>query len=312
MKNWSIRPSIRFENLHQEAITEFEETNIGASPAFAAIIEGVEADHKKKWDEFSEALEVRYTGKPDWTFSGKGEWVQGNGTLEEERMLHTGVLTIDRDTEYDRLTQKYSFSANWYAKPGLTFAGQYYFKGNVNDYDALRDNTPPGTADRYPAYISDQDFETHDFNVRMSWRPASLLGLVTRYDHQQSKIISNELGLGKTRSSKLISHLISQNVTWSPTSRLYLTGNVNLTYDQMNTPAIEFVQHADNNYLNGSIGGGYAIAKLDDLYLDYSFFRAKNFIDRSAFTLPYGTDQKTQAAYLTWVRRQSEHLIYTF
>ena len=37
-KNWSIRPSIRFENLHQEAIAEFEETNIGAGPAFAAIV----------------------------------------------------------------------------------------------------------------------------------------------------------------------------------------------------------------------------------------------------------------------------------
>jgi hypothetical protein len=310
-KNWSIRPSIRFENLHQEAISEFEETNIGAGPAFDAIVEGVEAEHKKKWDEFAEAVEVRYTGRPDWSFSAKGEWIQGNGNLEEERMLHTGVLTIDRDTEYDRTMQKYSFGANWYAKPGVTLAGQVYFKGNVNDYDAVRDNTPPGTADRYPAYITDQDFETYDFNLRLSWRPASLIGLVTRYDNQQSKIISNEAGVTKTQSSKVISHIISQSVTVSPTSRLYLTANVNLTYDQMKTPAIAFVQHADNNYINGSIGGGYAVAKLDDLYLDYSFFRAKNFIDRSELTLPYGLDQRTQAAYLTWVRRQTEHLEYT-
>jgi hypothetical protein len=80
----------------------------------------------------------------------------------------------------------------------------------------------------------------------------------------------------------------------------------------MQTPAIAFVQHADNNYLNGSIGAGYALAKLDDLYLDYSWFNARNFIDRSTETLPYGLSQKTQAGYLTWVRRQSAHLIYTF
>jgi hypothetical protein len=310
-KNWSIRPSIRFENLHQEAISEFEETNIGAGPAFAAIVEGVEAEHKKKWDEFSEAVEVRYTGKPDWTFSGKAEWVQGNGNLDEQRKLHTGEFTIDRDTEYDRTSQKYSFSANWYSKPGLTYAAQYYFKGNVNDYDARRDNTPAGSADRYPAYITDQDFETHDLNFRVSWRPAALVSFVTRYDHQQSKIISSEAGLGKVQSSRLVSHIISESVTLSPTSRLYLTANVNLTYDQMNTPAIAFVPHADNNYINGSLGGGYAVAKLDDLYLDYSYFRAKNFIDRSAVTLPYGVDQRTQTIYLTWVRRQSEHLVYT-
>lgn len=310
-KNWSIRPSIRYENLHQEAISEFEETNVGAGPAFTSIVEGVEAEHKKEWDEFAEAVEVRYTGIPEWTFSAKGEWIQGNGNLEEERTLHTGVRTIDRDTEYDRVSQKYSVGANWYPRPGLTVAAQYYFKGNMNDYDSTRDNTPPGTADRYPAYITDQDFETHDINFRLSWRPASMVGLVTRYDNQQSKIISSEAGLGKVQSSKVVSHIISQSVTVSPTSRLYLTGSVNFTWDQMKTPAIAFVQHADNNYVNGSIGGGYALAKLDDLYLDYSFFRAKNYIDASTLTLPYGLDQKLQAAYLTWVRRQSERLVYT-
>jgi len=311
-KNWSIRPSIRFENLHQEAISEFEETNVGAGPAFTMIVEEVEADHKKKFDEFAEAVEVRYTGMPNWTHSAKGEWIQGNGTLEEARTLHTGVLTIDRDTEYDRATQKYSFSSNWYAKPGLTLAAQYYFKSNTNEYDAIRDNTLPGTADRYPAYITEQDFQTHDFNVRLSWRPDSRVGLVTRYDHQQSKITSNEAGLTTTQSSKVISHIFSQSVTVSPTSRLYMTGSVNVTYDQMRTPAIAFVQHADNNYVNGSLGAGYAIAKLDDLYLDYSFFAADNYIDASTLTLPYGLDQKLHAAYLTWVRRQSAHLVYTF
>jgi hypothetical protein len=311
-KNWSVRPSIRYENLHQEAISEFEETNVGAGPAFPTIVEGVEAEHKKEFDEFTEAVEGRYTGMPNWTFSAKGEWIQGNGNLEEERVLHTGVATIDRDTDYDRMMQKYSFTSNWYVNPGLTLAMQYYFKNNTNEYDAIRDNTPPGTADRYPAYITDQDFRTHDFNIRLSWRPVSLLGLVTRYDHQQSKITSNEAGLATTESSRAVSHIISQSVTYSPTSRLYLTGSVNVTYDQIKTPAIAFVQHADNNYINGSLGGGYAVGKLDDLYLDYSFFTADNYIDASQTTLPYGLDQKLHAAYLTWVRRQSEHLVFTF
>jgi hypothetical protein len=310
-KHWSIRPSLRFENMHQETMADFIETNIGAGPAFAAIIEDAEGYHKKKWDEFSEAIEVRYTGKPDWTFSAKGEWVQGQGDHQEDRILHHTIVSIDRDMEYTRTSQKYSFSANWYVKPGLTFAAQYYFKGNVNDYDARRDNTPNTGADRYPAYITDQDFEVNDFNLRMSWRPRPMLNLVTRYDNQQSKIITGEAGLPMDRSSSLQSHIISQSVTWSPTSRLYLTGNVNVTYDQMETPAVLFVQHGDNNYVSGSLGAGYALAKQDDLYLDYSFFRANNFIDRSALTLPYGNSQKTHSGYLTWVRRQSEHLVYT-
>lgn len=310
-KNWSIRPSIRFENLHQETMSEFIETNIGAGPAFAAIVEEVEGEQKKKWDEFSESLEVRYTGKPDWTFSAQADWVQGTGTVEEERILHTGVLTVDRDNENDRTSQKYSFKANWYAKPGLTFAAQYYYKVNVNDYDAVRDNTLAGSADRYPAYITDQDFETNDLNFRVSWRPMPLVSSVTRYDYQRSTVVSNEAGLLKTESSKIVSHILSQSLTFNPTNRLYLTGNVNVTWDQLSTPAYSFVLNSDNNYVNGSLGGGYALAKLDDLYFDYAFFRAKNFIDNSALSLPFGADQKQQGAFVTWVRRQTEHLTYT-
>ncbi len=311
MKNVSVRPTLRFENMHQESMSEFEETNIGASPAFSAIIEEAEGEQKKKWDEFGEAVEVRYTGKPDWTFSGKAEWIQGKGDHEEDRILEHTIVNIDRDLEYKRTSQKYSFGANWYVKPGLTFAAQYYFKGNVNDYDIRRDNTPNLSADRYPAYITDQDFETNDYNIRMTWHPVSALNLVTRYDNQQSKILTQDAGLTMEQSSKLESHIISQSATWSPTSRLYLTGNLNITYDQMKTPAIAFVQNADNNYVNGSVGGGYAVGKLDDLYLDHSFFSARNYIDRSALTLPYGTSQKTRSTYVTWVRRQSDHLIYT-
>ena len=208
-KNWSVRPSIRFENLHQETMSEFIETNIGGGPAFAAIIEEVEGEQKKKWNEFSEALEVRYTGRPNWTYSLEGEWVQGEGDVDEQRHLHTGVLTVDRDNDYTRTSQKYSAKANWYAKPGLTLAFQYYYKVNVNDYDAVRDNTPPGTADRYPAYITDQDFETNDVNVRVSWRPMSLLGFVTRYDFQRSRIVSNEAGLSKVESSEITATALS-------------------------------------------------------------------------------------------------------
>lgn len=311
VKNWSIRPSVRFENLHQETLSEFVETNIGAGPAFVAIIEEVEGEQKKEWDEFAQALDIRYTGKLNWTFNVEGSWIQGSGNMEEERMLHTGVLTVDRDTDNTRTSEKYSARANWYAKPGLTFAAQYYYKVNTNDYDTVRDNTKPGTSDRYPAYITDQDFETHDFNVRVSWRPASLLNLVTRYDFQRSNIESVEAGLTRVESSELTSHILSESITWTPIPRLFVSASVNMTWDQLATPAYRFVLNSDNNYVNGSLGGGYALAAKDDVYFDYSFFRASNFADNSAVSLPFGADQEQQGAYLTWVRRQRENLVYT-
>jgi hypothetical protein len=311
-ENWSVRSSLRFENLHQETESEFIETNIGGGPAFAAILEELEGHHDKSWDELAESVEVRYTGMPNWTFNVEGNWIQGEGSMEEELIdVHTGAIGIDRDTENERTSQKYSARANWYAKPGLSFAGQYYYKLNENEYDAVRDKTPATGADRYPAYITDQNFKTHDFNVRMSWRPASLLSLVTRYDYQLSTITSNEAGLNPVQSSELTSHIISESVTWTPVPRLFVSASVNVTFDQLATPAYRFVLNSDNNYVNGSLGGGYALAAKDDLYFDYSVYRADNFVDNSAVSLPFGVDQKQQAAYLTWVRRQSATLVYT-
>ncbi len=311
-KHWTIKPSLRFENLQQETLAEFVETNFGGGAAVPAIIEDVEGEHDKDWDEFAEAIEIRYTGKPNWVFYGEAEWIQGSGSLHEERLIHhTGQKTVDREMDNERSTQKYSLNANWYAKPGLTFAAQYYFKVKVNDYDAVRDNTPVTGGDRYPAFITDQDFETHDMNFRMTWRPLSKLSLVSRYDYQQSTINSIEAGLGQVESSELTAHILSQSVTWSPTARLYLTGNINVTYDQLKTPAYQFVQNGDNNYVNVVIGGGYVLTDRDDLLIDYSLFDASNFSDNSATSLPYNVSQKQEATYVTWKRRQSETLIYT-
>lgn len=310
-EHWSVRPSVRFENLHQETLAEFIETNIGAGPAFAAVLEEIEGEHDKKWNELAGQVEVRFTGVPRWTFSGEVQHVKGSGTLEEERILeHTGQLTIDRDTEIERATTKASVSTNWYARPGLTVAAQYYYKVRTNDFDTVRDSTPAGSADRYPAYIADQDFETNDVNLRVSWRPLSKLGLVSRYDYQRSTITSQEVGLAPTRSSVLTSHIVSQSATWTPLNRLYLTGNVNVAFDQVATPAYSFVKHGDNNYVTGSVGGGYAIAQRDDVYFEYTGFHASNFIDNSATSLPYGASQKLQQTSVTWTRRQSEHLTF--
>lgn len=308
-KDWSVRPSVRFENRHEESMAEFVETNIPATN-LVVVEEHLESESEKEWNEFTEAVEVRYTGKPNWTFNAAGEWIQGTGDAEELLGEH-GVALIDKTNDVSRYAQKYSVSANWYAKPGLTFAAQYYYKVATNDYDLIHDSTPPYGGDRYPGYIIDQDFETHDVNARVSWRPLSQLNLVSRYDHQESKVTNVIAGLAKSGSGDYSSDIISQSVTWSPTARLFLTGSINVTYDQLKTPAYPFIQQGDNNYMNGSLGAGYVLTQRDDLFVDYNWFDSDNYIDNSRFSVPYGLTQKQNAAYVTWVRRQSERLVYT-
>lgn len=311
-KNWMVRPTLRVEAVRTESMAHFLETIVQSNGSM--LEEDVETDSDKKWVEVTEALEVRYTGVENMTHSFKAEWSQADGELEEERVLeHTGAATLDRDTEMTRSTQKYSYTTNWYARPGLTLAGQYYYKVRVNDHDAVRDSTV-STSDRYPAYITDQDFETNDFNVRLSWRPTGKLNSVTRYDYQRSTILSQEAGLGPVESSRYTSHILSQSLTFTPHARIYITASGNLTYDQVGTPAIDtqIVKNGDNNYATASLSTGWAASEKDDLFLDYTHLRADNVIDNSAVTLPYGADETQNTASLTWTHRRNENLVYTF
>jgi hypothetical protein len=307
-KNLMIRPALRFEDMTTETMGHFMETNVGSGPAFAFVKEEVEGESEKDWQETTASLEARYTGLANWTFAVKGEMADAEGVLEEERILHTGVLTVDRDTEITREVQKVAATANWYARPGLTVAFQTYYKVRTNDYDAIRDNTT-SSADRYPAYITDQDFETTDFNVRVNFRPVGTLNLVSRYDYQLSTITSQEAGLAKVESSELTTHVFSQTATFNPVPRMFVSAGVNFVYDQLATPAYRFIRNSDNNYVSGTLGVGYALDDKSDLFLDYAYFSSEgNYADLSSITQPYGADSNRATAALTWNRRVTENL----
>src|SRR5262249_34723761 len=209
--------------------------------------------------------------------------------------------------------QRYIVNASWYARPGLTLAAQYNYRLKIANYHHLRDSTSNSSRspDRYPAYIIDQDIESHDGNVRLSWRPKSMLSFVTRYAYQRAFVTSTMDQLPEIQNGRLTRHVITQTGTWNPTARLYLTGALNLTYDQLVVPPHRFTMHSDNNYISGSLGAGYAVGKVTDLFLDANYYRADDYTDNPAVTLPLNAGQKLQSAFLTWVRRQNDRLIYT-
>lgn len=308
-KYWSARPSVRYEHLQTDNVATYVQT---MTLPGSLLEQSLAAQSASSEDRLTERLEFRYAPRPNWSYSFRGEWSQAIGDLEERQVDRTtNLTTLDRLTDSTRLSQKYVIAINWYARPGLALASEYYYKRRSVDHDFPRDSALAGSNDRYPAFIRKQAFDTHDFNIRVSWRPASMLSFVTRYDLQYS---ANEMqgdGLEAIQSARATTHIISQSATWSPIPRLYLTGSANLVYDQLATPAASLVLNSDNNYLNAALGAGYAVSKRSDLYLDVSHYRARDFSDNSAVSLPYGADQKYQAVSLTWVLRATESLIYT-
>lgn len=316
-KTLTIVPSFRFEKIDWTNQVHFEETNVGGGPAFTSAIEAVGADSEKDWKINSQTIEARYTAIKNWVLNGTIEFSQSDGDLTELRILEPGtthaVTSIDRDTDFERNTQKYAATANWYPKAGTTIAFQYYFKARQNDYKSPRDNTV-SSADRYPAYIGQQDFETNDFNVRYSTRLAKNLRSVTRYDFQKSQITTQDIGLAFKESATMETHILSEAISWNPQPRWYLQGNLNLVWDTLRTPAAtltgnasNLVRNSDNNYTTFSLGSGYVIDKASDLFVDYCVYQTDdNFEDNSAKTVPYGTDAVSQQIGVTWTRNLTD------
>lgn len=312
-KYWVVRPGLKYEHLRTDGDEGHFDTDFGGGAAAPAILRQIEADSRNSWNEVTEELEVRYTRWAKWTLDARAQWNQGTGNLVEQSILvPNSTRVIDRETEYERFGQRYSVNASWYARAGLTFAAQYNYRVKIADYDHRRDSTNNRTGpDRYPAFIIDQDIASHDGNVRVSWRPKPMLNLVSRYAYQKSTVTSTMSGLPEIENGRFTRHVITQTATWNPTARLYLSGAVNLTYDQLRVPPHRLTMHSDNNYASASLGAGYAIGKITDVYLDANHYRADNYTDNPTVTLPFNAGQKLQSAFITWVRRQSDRVIYT-
>lgn len=313
-KYWTLRPGLKYEHLRTDGDENHVDTDFGGGAASAAIQRQIEADSRNSWNEITEELEVRYTRWAQWALDVRGQWNQGVGNLVEQSiLLPNSTRVIDRETEYQRYGQRYIANATWYLRPGLSLAAQYNYRLKLADYDHRRDSTSNAARsnDRYPAFIIDQDIESHDGNVRLSWRPMSMLSFVSRYAYQRSTVTSTMDGLPEIQNGTLTRHVITQTATWNPTARLYLTAAVNLTFDQLVVPPHRLTMHSDNNYSSASLGAGYALGKVTDVYLEANHYRADNYTDNPAVTLPLNAGQKLQSAFLTWVRRQTDRVIYT-
>ena len=312
-RHWLLRPGLKYEHLRIDGDEGHIDTDFGGGAAAAAIQRQIEGGSRNSWNEFTEELELRYTRWAQWTVDLRGQWNQGTGNLVEQSiLLPNSTRVIDRETEYERFGQRYIVNVNWHARPGLTLAAQYNYRLKIADYDHRRDSTNNGGGpDRYPAFIIDQDIESHDGNVRLSWRPRSMLSLVSRYAYQHSTITSTMDTLPEIKNGNLTRHVFTQTATWNPTARLFLSAAANVTYDQLKVPRHRLTMYSDNNYISGSLGAGYAIGKVTDIYLDAYHHRADNYVDNPEVTLPLNAGQKLQSAFITWVRRHTDRVIYT-
>lgn len=261
-----------------------------------------------------ERLDLRYTRFTNWVLYARGEWTQGDGNLNENGGLGL-TAPVQRQTEDQRFFQKYTAGVNWYPARRVSLDAQCYYKINNYDYDHLLDSTPndPASGDVYPAYLTMQRFDTLDGNLRLKLRPVRNVSLVTRYDFQYSTVDTKPdsvSGLDKVDASKLTSHVIAQNISWSPITRLFLQVAFNYVISETDTTGADYTQailNAQNNYWVLNFNSSYALNDKTDLSVGYSYYEADNYEGNASY-VSLGTGGHQHAITCGLVRRLTEQI----
>jgi len=310
--HWSFVPSIRVQKEDTDANFSGLETlgDNTATPFNGNSTEGIL--------DVRERLDVTYNGFTNWVLYARGDVTEGTGNLKENGgtipINDIGVPPIQQNTDDDRFFQKYSAGARWYPLRQMTFDFGGYYKLNDYTYNHLADSTPNNSFNRYPAYLVVQNFETLDGNLRMTLRPVQNITLVSRYEYQLSAIHTRPdsiSGLGEVESSRMVSHILAEDITWTPWSRLYLQTGFNYVWSKTKTPASDYTQailNAQNNYWTLSFSTGLVLDDKTDLNVSYFYYLADNYQDNSAAGLPLGAGAEEHGVNATLTRRLTKHL----
>jgi hypothetical protein len=268
------------------------------------------------YDLFAQRLELRYTGIKDWLFWAEGDWEEEYGHVNENQNIDEDV-PLDKNT--DSLGQKYTFGANWYPMMRLTLSGQYYHQIASYHDDIITASFPR---------LINQDWNTDDFNVRITFRPKvpvwlGTLALVTRYDFQhvaidgQWEVFSDGELLAELQTGEIKRNIITESLNWNPVARFYLQANFSYTLNQTDTPAnnIDLVPNTSptvtnfrNDYWTVSSAAGYIIDDKTDFSTDFSFYCANDHFKNAGVAVPYGMGATEYTASATITRQLTKQM----
>lgn len=320
MKNLSIVPSLRIQKENSDVNASEAETfqDTPSSPSRPD-------DYGDQNDlEVSERLDITYTGFTNWVIFARGEWTEGDGNLTQ----NGGLIPVNGNSEFqsvqsridnNRLFQKYSAGVRWYPLYRVTLDAGGYYQAHDYDYSFPVDSTPNNsfTSYRYPGYLAMQNFETWDGNTRLTLRPWQSVSIVSHYEYQWSTIHTGPdplSGLGETESSRMYSHIIGADASWSPWSRLSLTAGIDYVLSKTMTPASDYTQailNAQNNYWMVNFSSDFVVDDKTDLNVGYYYYRSDDYNNYATVGLPYGAGAEEHAVTAEIVRRLTENLRLT-
>jgi hypothetical protein len=159
-----------------------------------------------------------------------------------------------------------------------------------------------------------QNFETYDGNLRLTIRPRQNVTVISRYEYQYSTIHTSPdpiSGLSESESSRTTSHILAQDVSWTPWSRLYLQAGFNYVLSETKTPASDYTQAilpAQNDYWTLNFTSGLVLDDRTDLKVSYFYYQADNYQNNSLYGVPYGAGEEQHSITATLTRRITKNI----
>ena len=314
---------VRMEHLSTELFGSYLDTYSTVDWA-AAAFQVEEADmlssSEKSALDISGFIEGRYTGFEHVLFYSRVEVSQQSGDLEESWSRRetfpderNAVDLLDRLTDFDRSVAFWEAGVNYYPKAGLRISLAGYLKYRENNYDWMEISLPGADYTLYPGYIRTQKLKIADFNARVHARLMDSLRSVTRFDIQDTTIESENRVHTAIDSAERRRLVFNQSLTWTPSSRFFLTGTFNYVEDLTESPAADLegtfagiVQNLPNDYWQANAHLYIVLTKLVDLQLGYQYLEMSNFIDTSPATVLYGSDLEQHHGSVQFILHLSE------
>jgi hypothetical protein len=306
---------IRGENL--DAHSEFTETSVGSGPTHTTALDDLAAFSSQNEISYAQDIEARYKGFENVVLYTRAQWEENDSDLyESEGEQAAPVIDLERSTDTERLRQKYAVGAHYYPIRWMSVSSEYSYRKNQYDYRHDVDSTSndPASDNRYPAYLDEQTFVTHDVSLRTTLRLPHAVNLVVRYDYMDSTIDTEAEFLDRQESADTRSHVLGATATWNPANWWWTRTGVNYVHstidsaaDSYDTPVAAFLHSFDNDYVMASFASGVAIDANTDAEFLYTWTSADNYSDVSASTVAYGSRFEENGVRVQVARRFDEH-----
>jgi hypothetical protein len=153
-----------------------------------------------------------------------------------------------------------------------------------------------------------------DGNIRLTLRLPKNITLVSRYEYQDSTIRTQPdpaSQLSEVNSSKMHSHIIGQNASWTPLNWLGLQAGFNYVLSTTKTPTSDYTQavlNSQNNYWTVNFNSDFVLDDRTDLNVGYFYYRAADGQNNIVGGVPLGTDTEEHSITAALSRRITQNL----